>query len=513
MMRSLFSGVAGLKTHQTRMDVIGNNIANVNTVGYKASSVVFSDVFYQTSQSASGPNADTGVGGVNAKQIGLGSQVSAISKNISQSGGSQTTNNAFDCMLTGDAFFITDGPGGTQFTKDGAFTTDAAGNLVTADGAYVMGWMATQDATTMKYIVNPKAVEKLSIQSPENSTAEPEATTAAYLSGNVDKNDEQVKNEGRNFQINFYDKLGYKYTAKFKMKQSSTADNSYRCTLTDVVDSKGSSIFTTKDPATGKYVLNGSNGKSLPLAGVGISTAADPKAGKGLGTKAPKLVDETTGELDFGTDADFQIVFNPRTGKFNTVMDGIATPGANDGNLATSGAETSYVWFNLSDPDNVKDGYESVQLDLSQLTMFANSDSSSIESSMGDIKGNNKGCTKGAMTGCSIDSAGKIYGNYDNGKQRLLGQIATTTFKNPGGLEMVGGNYFRATQNSGDFDGIGKDVTADGGSINTGMLEMSNVDLAGQFTDMITTQRGFQANSRIITVSDTLIEELVNLKR
>ena len=132
---------------------------------------------------------------------------------------------------------------------------------------------------------------------------------------------------------------------------------------------------------------------------------------------------------------------------------------------------------------------------------------------MGDLEGANAGKQVGEMTGLAIDASGKIYGKYDNGDSLLLGQIAVATFNNPAGLESVGGNLFSATLNSGDFDGIGQDPSTGGGSLSTGVLEMSNVDLAAQFTDMIVTQRGYQANSRIITTSDTLLEELINLKR
>ena len=522
MMRSLFSGVAGLKTHQTRMDVIGNNIANVNTAGFKASNVVFADVFYQTTQSASGANKDTNTGGIDPKQIGLGSAVNAISKNIGESGGSQTTNNAFDCMITGSNFFVVKNNQGTLFTKAGHFTTDADGTLVTPDGAKVQGWMATEDTVTKQMVINPKAVEDLTIMSATNSYCEPEATTETYLSGNIDKNDTQVKNDGRNFQINFYDRLGYEYTAKFKMVQSSKAENSYYCYLTDIVH-EGNSIFCTKDSTTGNYIENSdkTNGKTMPNVSITEYDNTE-KHGKETPAENKVTVDPSTGALTFNKVPAFQLVFNNRTGKFNTISvknakaNTTGKDGKTDGHLgslATAGAEISKVWLNIADTDNKKDAYESVAIDLSPLTMYANSDSTSIESTMGDTSGNNKGCTKGTMTGTSIDQSGKIYGNYDNGKQKLLAQIATTAFKNPGGLEAVGTSYFKQTQNSGTFDGIGKDVTAAGGKISTGMLEMSNVDLAGQFTDMITTQRGFQANSRIITVSDTLLEELVNLKR
>jgi flagellar hook protein FlgE len=145
--------------------------------------------------------------------------------------------------------------------------------------------------------------------------------------------------------------------------------------------------------------------------------------------------------------------------------------------------------------------------------MYSNSGNSTLEANKGSLDGIGAGKQVGYMTGISIDASGKIYGKYDNGDSRLLGQIAVATFSNPAGMEAIGNSMYAATQNSGDFDGIGQDPTQGGGSLTTGVLEMSNVDLSAQFTDMITTQRGFQANSRIITTSDSLLEELINLKR
>ena len=147
------------------------------------------------------------------------------------------------------------------------------------------------------------------------------------------------------------------------------------------------------------------------------------------------------------------------------------------------------------------------------LMITNNSGVSTITATNGDTKGLGTGRKLGQMSGISISNDGKIYASYDNGMSRLLGQIAVATFSNASGLEKDGDNLYKATQNSGDFDGIGVDITADGGYMTTGILEMSNVDLSAEFTEMITTQRGFQANSRIITVSDTLLEELINLKR
>ena len=157
---------------------------------------------------------------------------------------------------------------------------------------------------------------------------------------------------------------------------------------------------------------------------------------------------------------------------------------------------------------------EKISIDLANLKMYDNKGTSTVAGHYGDVQGRNAGRKKGALSGVAIQQDGKIYGSYDNGTSKLLGQIAVASFANASGLEKIGDNLYDTTQNSGEFDGIGKDITSDGaGAMKTGVLEMSNVDLSAEFTEMITTQRGFQANSRIITVSDTMLEELINLKR
>ncbi|MCR5345348.1 MAG: flagellar hook-basal body complex protein [Lachnospiraceae bacterium] len=163
---------------------------------------------------------------------------------------------------------------------------------------------------------------------------------------------------------------------------------------------------------------------------------------------------------------------------------------------------------------NLDGKFENISIDFTTVSMFNNGGTSTMGMESGSV-GSTEGAGKklGAMTGVSINSNGMIYGSYDNGNTVLLGQIAVAKFANASGLEMVGDGCYQTTLNSGEFDGIGVDISADGGSLTTGALEMSNVDLSSEFTDMITTQRGFQANSRVITTSDTLLEELINLKR
>lgn len=510
MMRALYAGVAGLRTHQTKMDVIGNNIANVNTVGFKSSSVIFSDVFYQTTQSSSGPNADSDVGGINSKQIGLGANVSAISKNISGTGGSQATNNALDCMISGDSFFVVNTPGGFRFTKNGAFTTDADGTLCTQDGAKVQGWQVDPEDPTK---IKPNAVSNLNIMSAENMYTAPEATKAVYLSGNIDKNDTQIgpTAEGRSFQVNFYDKLGYPYTAKFTMKQSTVATNAYYVKLQDVLMDGKSIFYTVANGDDGKKVYTGTGwGVKIGKPEEGAVNPFEPNG------EAPEVtVEAETGKMTIDPGVGFAVIFDGVTGKFKSLKDEAEYDEAtgksevNDEVPEGERVEKLMLSFGNKNPNP----FSNIELDFSKLTMFANSSSSTIESTMGDVEGKNKGKMKGTMTGASIDTSGKIFGAYDNGDLKLLGQIAVASFKNASGLESVGSSYFVETMNSGRFDGVGKDVTLDGGKISTGMLEMSNVDLAAQFTDMITTQRGFQANSRTITTSDSILEELINLKR
>lgn len=476
-MRSLYSGVSGLKVHQTKMDVIGNNIANVNTVGFKASSVRFSDVFYQTTQAATGPNDQTGAAGKNAMQIGLGVGVGSITTSITQTGGSQRTDDPFDIMINGDSFFVVNSGGTNYFTKAGAFTVDANGNLCTYSGAMVMGWQVdpTDPSKTVADAVSP-----LQIMAPDKLYSTPKATTDCTISGNIDKFDTQISTTGRNVQISFYDQMGNKFNAKFTIKQVDGSDTDYTVSLTNILDKNGDSIFTTYNETTKEYELN----DTIKFA-IGEEEYT-------IGLK-----DAATGELEI-TGAEQLIKFDGATGKFKSV-------GEDDSE------DPNKLKFTLTqDGDNP---FSPINIDFSSLTMFSTSGKTSLESQMGDPTGKGAGKQVGEMTGVSIDAAGKIYGKYDNGDSILLGQIAVASFNNPAGLEAVGDNMFAATQNSGDFDGIGQDPSSGGGSLTTGVLEMSNVDLSAQFTEMITTQRGFQANSRIITTSDTLLEELINLKR
>ena len=603
MMRSLFSGVSGLKSHQTKMDVIGNNIANVNTTAYKSSSMVFSALMSQTTQRASGANATTGTGGVNARQIGLGVKASSININIAGQGASQSTGNPLDIMITGENFFVVNDGTQNYFTRDGSFYIDGAGNLaMTSVGYNVMGWQVDPDTGGIK----KDTVSALRIMSSANMTYPPEATSQGYMAGIIDKNDKEVTSAtGRVVNMQFFDSLGYSYTAKFVFRQSDSR-NDYSLELDKIVDSTGKEVavgeeakallgtagqkqkvedaLTLKDGYTWNgTTLEGPNGLQINLTdlidnnafkanNVEIGTApntttvgeqldliaaaygyegstddflnlmfsreevpADPTATppteavtsdwsiaqlllkqggatvpdqtvNGTAYKCPNSIEDPantgaavksfdiSGRFFTGT----TVSFDANNGKFNG-LDG--SPTANTFTL-----QLSKLGGNFTD----------ITVDMSETSMVDNKGTSTIGATNGadDEYNTGSGRRVGEMIGVSIQQNGMIYASYDNGMTKLLGQIATARFANASGLEKQADNLYSATLNSGDFDGIGVDITAGGdGYMSTGQLEMSNVDLSSEFTEMITTQRGFQANSRIITVSDTLLEELTNLKR
>ena len=515
MMRSLYSGVAGLKTHQTKMDVIGNNIANVNTVGFKASSVTFSDLLYQTTQNASGANESTGVSGTNAKQIGLGSKVNSIST-ITTTGGTQTTDSALDCMINGDAYFIVKSGGQNYFTKAGSFFVDAAGTLCTASGAAVQGWQVNEKGTD----IDRDMVSNLNVMSAENMTTPPEETKNTYVVGNIDSSDPALDPDdgaGASVAVNFYDKIGNSYTMKLSVKSDYIVDTNnnnnkvvqdgqYQVTVSDIFDSEGESIFYKKNE-DGSYELKkdkDGNPISVTMDGVTYSFEFEKKAGS---TTDDDVMQKPKIKIDKGnaSNAFTPLTFKTSNGAFDTVN--------NNGADATDKRES--VSFKITDGLGDDSPFTDVDINFSTLTQYAANGKCSLEGQRGKVDGSGEGMGRpmGEMTGLSIDKTGKIYGSYDNGTTRLLGQIAVTTFANATGLEAVGNSMFAETQNSGSFDGIGKDITETGGDLTTSALEMSNVDLSAQFTDMITTQRGFQANSRIITTSDSMLEELINLKR
>jgi flagellar hook protein FlgE len=427
MMRSLYSGVSGLRVHQTKMDVIANNVSNINTVGFKKASTVFSTVLSQKLSGATAASDTSGKGGTNAMMIGLGSNVAAIN-NVMTTGSAERTDAANDIMINGDGFFVVSDVTGYYFTRAGAFSLDEEGNLIDTNGLKVCGWNVDENGK----VVQGKA-EGLNLYEGNKSYVEPQQTTLINFEGNLnaDEKPNQVNT------MSFYDSIGNRYTVD--------------CYLTYNTSSKAWD-FTMSNTAT----VNGSD--TIELNGLdNITTSITFQDGLPVGGDTGALQIVLT-ELGFAGESPYNSSFAPQITidfsnltQFNTTVDATAV---------------------------TKDGYEA-----------------------------------GALSGYSIGGDGTITGTYTNGMSKTLGQIVVANFKNPAGLESIGSNLFAATVNSGDFDGIGVEVGADGSEFIAGTLEMSNVDLAFEFTEMITTQRGFQANSRIITTSDEMLQELVNLKR
>ena len=553
MMRSMYSAVSGLKTHQTRMDVIGNNIANVNTVAFKSSSVTFSDILYQTTSNASGANATTGTGGVNAKQIGLGTTAAATKVSITSAGASETTGNPFDIRLTdknSTNFFIVNNGSENVFTRSGSFYVDGSGNLCMSSTGYtVMGWQV--DETTGE--IRKDTVSALRIMQEKNLTSAPEATTQATIAGVLNENDADVKSDaGKVMNLNFYDNLGYQYTAKFAIKATGT-DGEYTVELTSILDSNNKNITEGFTQAQMKEIFGNTDTEttiasySTTLPNCGYTY--DTKTGELKAVPAGNVVKiNDDGTLDDGSKKTIKDVFGVSDGNLKniqnsqaagntdyvfkdvqTTVNGVVTHSCQivkksatnllkfnteDGKFSSIGGGTDKsVELNLNNAKLNKNGnFQNITVDFSQCLNY--SGKSTIGADAGAVDGTTgKGRKLGAMTGIFIDTSGRIYGTYDNGNTELLGQIAVAQFSNASGLEKVGESCYRTTLNSGEFDGIGVEISADGSSMTTGELEMSNVDLSSEFTSMITTQRGFQANSRVITTSDTLLEELVNLKR
>ncbi|MEW1955603.1 flagellar hook protein FlgE [Terrabacter sp. NPDC080008] len=391
MLRSLYSGISGLRAHQTMLDVTGNNIANVNTTGFKGSSTEFQDTLSQLTQGAAGPQAATG--GTNPAQIGLGVRVAAVTTSFTQ-GSAQTTGKATDMMISGDGFFMTDRGGQQYFTRAGAFGLDAAGHLVGPDGGILQGWMA--DATGR---VNTGAPTTGLVLSP-TAMIPARATTGVDVGGNLPSDAAAGTTLQRDIQV--YDGNGVARTLSLSFTRSATGWNV---------------AGTDASGATGTGSLAFTNG-----------TQATP------------------GSLTVGG---------------ITVALGTVTGYAGSSTVAATG----------------QNGYEA-----------------------------------GTLEAFSVGADGSLVGSFSNGVRQAVGRVALARFTNPAGLEKAGESSYTSTANSGTAQ-VGQAGDAGFGALMGGALEMSNVDLSQEFTNLIVAQRGFQANARIITTSDQVLQELVDLKR
>jgi flagellar hook protein FlgE len=417
MLRSMYSGVSGLRSHQTMMDVVGNNIANVNTAGYKSSSTIFQDVLSQTLQGANAPRGAQG--GANPAQVGLGVRLGAISTNWAQ-GAAQLTGRATDLSIQGDGFFAVQQGAETLYTRAGSFTFDANGTLVTPSGASVLGWMAQNGA------VNP-AEPVRAVKLPIGKTLPGTQTSVVRLGGNLpattyDANNPVTLSNG----LTIYDAQGAPIKLTVRFQQS--GDNTWNVTAT----------APTRD---------GRREETVGTAALRWDPATSTFSGPGLTVAAAGLAD---------------------VGTFN-----------------------GDIVVRLGD-------------DVEPMTQFAGA------SSLAALEQN--GSAMGTLQSFTISPDGIVLGVFSNGVQEPVGQIAMVNFANPSGLSKVGNSTFRASPNSG-LAQVGVAGTGGRGILSGGVVEMSNVDLAQEFTNLIVAQRGFQANSRVISATDEILQDLVNLKR
>ncbi|EMS85023.1 flagellar hook-basal body protein [Leptospira noguchii str. Hook] len=446
------------------MDVIGNNISNVNTHGFKTERVTFQDMISQELRGASEPKEN--IGGVNPQQVGLGSLIAAIDKIMTQ-GSLQTTGKNTDVAMSGEGFFIVKDGDKQFYTRAGAFNLDKNGYYVNpANGLKVQGWNSRLDDKGNKYINSAASIEDIIIpvysKEPARATSQidfksnlnssapavPPDATQEEITAMINDPDPKMR-RGHVTTINTFDDQGIQ--REFKMEFYKVRDNTWKARLN----------------------MTDSTQLSVDVSGTG-----------GQNTQLPGNV-----ELEFGFTPDGKLVY---------VSDGVDS--------MNSGKLNAKVSFRI--PGNP--AIQSFDLNLGEAGMVNGITQFSSDFTTKAVK--QDGYTMGYLESFSIDNSGTITGVFSNGVRQPLARIATAVFNNPAGLDKAGDTMFAYSMNSGEPN-IGEAGVQGRGKINAGLLEMSNVDLSDQFTDMIVTQRGFQANSRTITTSDQMIQEVLGLKR
>jgi flagellar hook protein FlgE len=452
-----------MQNHQTRLDVIGNNVANVNTTGFKRGRVNFQDMISQQMSGAASPTTE--VGGVNPKEVGLGVTVAAIDTVFTQ-GNLQTTGVSTDVAIQGNGFFIMKNGEESFYTRAGAFSLDSEGTLVNpANGLRVQGWMA-EEINGQMVLQTAGSTEDLII--PVGSKDPAKATENVNFACNLNKNTPEILEGASPEDIakgtwsteqKIYDSFGNEHMLNVSFTRVVGNPNQWQATVTvdpDMADESQTRVgLGTTDGQGNTFLVNFDNNGSL------------------------LSVTDSAGNL---TNPEGQIVLQT---SFNVI-------GANPDEAGNPTRQTLNI--NLGTIGSQKN------------TITQSASSSSTKAYYQD------GYTMGYLDNFKIDSSGIITGVYSNGTNRTIGQIALATFANQGGLEKAGDNTYVESNNSG-MANIGTSGIAGKGSMLAGALEMSNVDLTEQFTDMIVTQRGFQASSKTITTADTLLETVMNLKR
>lgn len=460
MMRSLYAGVSGLQNHQTRMDVIGNNISNVNTVGFKKGRVNFQDMISQSIGGAAAPNEVRG--GINPKQVGLGMTIATIDT-IHTQGAFQSTGVITDIAISGEGFFIMNEGDNSYYTRNGAFDVDKNGILVNpSNGMKVMGWQ-TQNINGVDVLSTAADLTELYVPIGQKDPAR--QTSLVELSCNLNKNTLAIDNPEDLRQV-----MDRSWVVNKKIYDSAGNEHDLRVTYTRVAEQENQWQGTVEiDPMIGQDT-------------VGVTVG-------GEGATNTFIVQfDNYGVLQNVTDGNGTV---DEEGELNLNIGYTVAQSAPDGE---GNLQRLNFTLKLGEIGNTRDS----------MTQYA--DTSTTKAFRQD------GFGLGYMDSFRIDDTGQITGVFSNGNRRILGQIALATFTNPEGLEKAGDNTYVVSNNSGDAL-VGPAGVAGKGKFLAGSLEMSNVDLAESFTDMIVTQRGFQANSRSITTSDQMLQELLQLKR
>ena len=543
MMRALFSAVSGLRNHQVQMDVIGNNIANVNTVGFKSSRALFQEMLSQTLEAAGGPSEQRG--GTNPKQVGLGMRISSIDKIFTQ-GNLMSTQRKTDLAIQGEGFFIlTDGER-QYYTRDGAFNFDREGNLVNSQGYMVQGYMADENGELSKVLGN------ITIDFQQRLPAQ--ATSYVSFAGNLDARVEPTYASSSTLLIKLFDQDGNSMNLRVGDVISFSGDaggtpisGSYTVTESSSLADLAYALQAAIRGATGGFetVMVKSDGSlqviadsvqinnlSMQCSGktefnaYGVFDASISPGGQGSTAEASRSSDYTTFVTTYDSLGNARVITflfakDTEPGVSNTwnwqaivpyedknsVSGDTGTLTFNsDGSLAS--VSTTRIVF---DPDGTG-GAEEMSVDLNfgdinkfnGFTQFAADFSATLKEQNGYPSGN--------LDDVSFDDAGIITGIFTNGINRTLAQIALASFPNPQGLYKAGDNLYQQSLNSG-LPQIGTPGTGKRGIISPSSLEMSNVDLAKSFTEIIIAQRGFQVNARVITAADQILQELVNVKR
>lgn len=457
MLMSLYSAISGLQAFQQQLDVIGNNVANVNTVGYKEQTVSFSDLLSQTISGATGANSATNTGGVNALQVGMGVSVSAISTDMT-TGSTQSTGNTNDVAISGNGFFIVQGgtSGTYQFTRSGDFSIDEAGNL-TVNGYQVCGWQSyTTDSDGEAVFNTQKTVEPLNLYSDSvngnKETIDPQQTTGASLTGTLSPSD----------------------TAS-----GEALNDIYAGTATTLPDEPSATATVTAYDAQGNsYDIQVKMYKCYTDTTQNITSyywAADPSDAANL------ALTNASGYIEF--DSNGNMITTDAT-NYNTAPTITLAP---QGNYAGSAA------FDVT-------------LDFSDISYYTSSTTGIAVSSCDGYAG-------GYLEDYAIGSDGVITGIYSNDQKKVLGMIALAVFSNPSGLAKIGDNLYITTANSGSFTGGVAAGSGGTSALTAGALELSNVDLTTQLSEMMIAQRAYQANSKVITTTDDMLDTLLSLIR